>query len=87
MSLNPLCLIAAVGEWIKRAEKLVVWYQIINFALLLLLVLCWGLTGQSANAAFWPMIAAEMLRSASYVIINRKHTPRNDNKIDKKKRT
>ena len=87
VSLNPLCLIAAVGEWIKRAEKLVVWYQIINFALLLLLVLCWGLTGQSANAAFWPMIAAEMLRSASYVIINRKHTPRNDNKIDKKKRT
>lgn len=69
--LNPLCIIAAVGEWIKRAEKLVIWYQIINFALLLLLVLCWGLTGQSANAAFWPMIAAEMLRSVNYVYIKK----------------
>lgn len=69
--LNPLCIIPAVCEWIKRAEKLLIWYQIINFAVLLLLVVAWPWLGQSANPAFVPMIATTMIRSASYVYITR----------------
>lgn len=69
--LNPLCIIPAVCEWIKRAEKLLIWYQIINFAVLLLLVVAWPWLGQSANPAFVPMIATAMIRSASYVFITR----------------
>lgn len=69
--LNPLCIIPAVCEWIKRAEKLLIWYQIINFAVLLLLVVAWPCLGQSANPAFVPMIATTMIRSASYVYITR----------------
>lgn len=69
--LNPLCIIPAVCEWIKRAEKLLIWYQIINFAVLLLLVVAWPWLGQSANPAFVPMIATTMIRLASYVYITR----------------
>lgn len=67
--LNPLCLIAAVGVWIKSARKLVMWYQIVNFAVVAGLCMAWPLTGQSANPAFVPLAAAGLMRSASYVYI------------------
>lgn len=77
--LNPLTIIPAVCLWIKRAEKLLNCYQIINFAVLLLLVLLWPLSGQSANAAFMPIIATEIIRSASYIYITRKKEHRQTN--------
>ena len=73
--LNPLCLIAAIGIWIKRAKKLVVCYQIVNFAVLMLLAVAWFALGQCGNVAFIPMVAAEMLRSASYIYIQTRTNP------------
>ena len=69
--LNPLCFIAAVGVVIKSAAKMVVSWQMLNFALLI--ILCGvGMAGvQSLNAAFWPLIGADMLRSITYIVIYR----------------
>lgn len=70
--LNPLCLFAAAGVWIKSWRRAVYCYQICNFAAVAALcaVACMGV--QSLNAAFLPLIAADLLRSATYIYIYRK---------------
>lgn len=65
--LNPLCLLAVILIWIKSARKVLIWYQMLNFALLLVLVCAWPFLPQSANAAFWPLIFADMLLSATEI--------------------
>lgn len=70
--LNPLCLVPVVFLWTKRAKRLVMWYQIANFAAITALCAAWPLLGQSANLAFWPLMAADAVRAASYIIITRK---------------
>ena len=67
--LNPLCFIAAIGIWIKRARKLVMWYQIANFAVILLLSAAWPFMRQSGNPAFIPLVIAELLRSGCYIYL------------------
>ncbi len=74
--LNPFCGIMAIGIWIKRAKNIVFWYQICNFVLLTGLLLIWGFLPQHANAAFFPLIGAEMLRSLSYIILTRNNLRR-----------
>lgn len=76
--LNPLCFIGALAVWVKSAKVLLFYYQIVNFALLiaLLVILLCGL--QSPNPAFYPLIAADALRALGYVLIY-KH--QNNNKI------
>lgn len=68
---NLLCLLPVVFIWIKKAQRLVLCYQIANFAVLLALSLAWPLLHQSANAAFWPLIAADAIRAANYIMLNR----------------
>lgn len=65
--LNPLCLLGAVLPWIKSAQKWQICYFFANFALVMLLAILAPLTGQSLNAAFWPLMAADALRSAYYI--------------------
>lgn len=69
--LNPLCLIPAVCIWIKRAKKVVMWYFFLNFVAVLALIVCWYWIPQSGNAAFAPLIGADLLRSACYLYVNR----------------
>ena len=69
--LNPLCLIPVIFIWIKKARNLVLCYQIANFAVILLFSAFWPLLPQCANAAIWPLVAADALRAASYILINR----------------
>ena len=71
--LNPLCLIPAVFLWLKNGRRIVIWYQIINFAVLIVLTCTWPLLPQSANPAFLPIVACECVRAASYIFINRKY--------------
>ncbi len=61
--LNPLCFIPVIFLWTKSTRRIVFWYQIINFAVLIGLIFAWPFCGQSANPAIWPLIAAEILRS------------------------
>lgn len=70
--LNPLCLLVPILIWIKRAKIVLICYQFTNFAVLLAFLAAWAFIPQTANAAFWPLILAEMLRSANYVLINRR---------------
>ncbi len=67
--LNPLCFIPTIFIWLKKCKTFLVCYQIVNFVVLFALCLLWYFLPQSANAAFVPLIGAEMLRAASYVYI------------------
>lgn len=69
MWLNPLALVVPVLIWLKKCKVAVFSYQIINFALLFAMCAVWPFADQSANAAFWPLIAADALRSLSYIYI------------------
>jgi len=69
--LNPLCFIPAIFIWIKKAGTFVMCYQMTNFVVLLALCAAWPLLPQSANAAFMPLIGAELMRSFSYIYIAR----------------
>ncbi len=70
--LNPLCLLPAVCIWIKAAKKVVMCYFFINFVAVTALIVAWYWIPQSGNAAFAPLIGADLLRSACYLYINRK---------------
>ncbi|MDE6463163.1 MAG: DUF4105 domain-containing protein [Muribaculaceae bacterium] len=70
--LNPFCFIAAVLVWIKRAGRVLICYHFINFVAVIALVLAWPWIPQSANAAFVPLVAADLLRSGCYLYIHRK---------------
>lgn len=65
--LNPFCLVPALFIWSKKTIPAVFCYQIINFAVLFGLIIAWPFCTQSANPAFWPLIAAEVLRSACFI--------------------
>ncbi|WP_304609388.1 lipoprotein N-acyltransferase Lnb domain-containing protein [Muribaculum intestinale] len=67
--LNPLCFIVPACVYIKKCVRLVLLYEIVNFVALFLLCMLWPFTGQSANEAFWPFIAADMILSARYIYI------------------
>lgn len=67
--LNPLCFIVPACIYIKKCARLVLLYEIVNFVALFLLCMLWPLTGQSANVAFWPLVAADMILSARYIYI------------------
>ncbi len=77
--LNPLCLIPAIAVWIKKAKRLVVYYQIVNFALLIGL-LAVSLCGvQRLNPAFLPLIAADLLLSGALAsVLTARKNPDND---------
>ena len=82
---NPLCFLPAVCVWIKSARKLLNCYQIVNFAVLILLACAWAWTGQHANPAFVPLFLAELVRGASYIFINLKTNSQGFGPKDKKK--
>lgn len=67
--LNPLCLVPTIFIWINRCRLIVFSYQIVNFVAmtaLLLLVLCGQ---QTINPAFYPLIAADAIRAATYIYL------------------
>lgn len=70
--LNPFCLLGAVLPWIKKAKKAEYSYFFVNFALLILLTVLALILGRGMNAAFWPLIAADAVRSAANILQCRK---------------
>ncbi|MCM1309730.1 MAG: DUF4105 domain-containing protein [Bacteroides sp.] len=66
--LNPLCISGVMLPWIKSAKKVGFWYFFANFALLILLIILAPALGRQMNPAFWPLIAADALRSIDRVI-------------------
>jgi len=70
---NPLCLLPAIFIWVKRARKLLVCYQFVNFALIFSGVICWPFTGQYMNPAVIPVLVADISLAATYLYITLKH--------------
>lgn len=66
--LNPLCLLGAILPWLKSAKKLKISYFFANFALLIMLTALAPALGRAMNAAFWPLIAADALRSVCNIM-------------------
>ncbi len=69
--LNPFALIPAVLVWIKSGIKMVFCYHFLNFVAITLLAIAWPFLGQKGNMAFVPLIMADVIRSLSYIYINR----------------
>lgn len=69
--LNPLCFIPTIFIWIKKARTFLICYQMTNFVVLLALCVLWPMLPQSANAAFIPLVGAELARSFSYLYITK----------------
>lgn len=70
--LNPLCLLGAILPWIKSAKKWLNCYHFANFAVLILWLILWPLTGQEMNVAFWPWIITDLMRSGVNIYICQK---------------
>ena len=68
--LNPLCVIGAVGLWLKKFKKAVFWWQIVNFVALTALTAIAVMGVQRLNAAFYPLIASDALLAATYIALN-----------------
>lgn len=68
--LNPFCLFPAIAIWLKKLNHAVFCYQIVNFALLIILLLIFAIGVQSPNPAFIPWILSDMILSGSYIWIN-----------------
>lgn len=68
--LNPFCFIGGWLVWLKSCQKMVLCYHFANFVALLLLAMFWPMLGQVGNIAFIPFVAADAMRSASYIYIN-----------------
>lgn len=79
--LNPLCFIPVVAVWVKRLEKLLFSYQILNFAFLIALLILFACGVQSPNPAFIPLIAADGVRALSCVLTQRNARCHHANKI------
>lgn len=69
--LNPFCLVVPSLVFIKTLRKWLYFYHFINFALVLILLAVWWALPQCANAAFFPLMACSIIRSANYVYIEK----------------
>lgn len=67
--LNPLCFIVPLFIWLKKYNIVILSYQIINFALLLVLAIAWPWTGQSGNPAFVPLVICDALCAITYIYV------------------
>lgn len=69
VGLNPFCFIGAVLPWIKKLRNILYYYHTANFFILFIMICAWPFTGQAFNAALWPLLLLDMLRSDTYRII------------------
>lgn len=67
MWLNPLCFLPTITLWIKKCRLFNMLYFLINFVVLLVLLIIWGCSVQSPNAAFIPIVLTDMMLSLGYI--------------------
>ncbi|MBP3536751.1 MAG: DUF4105 domain-containing protein [Muribaculaceae bacterium] len=61
--LNPLCFLVPVLSWIPKAQRVLRYYFMIYSVAIILMLAFWWWIPQSANPAFFPLMAATLLRS------------------------
>lgn len=69
--INPLGVLIALLVWIPRADTLTRVLMALNSITTGLLLVAWAFQPQSANPAFFPLMGASLLLSASYAITGR----------------
>lgn len=69
---NPLCLIIPLFIWFKKCKYIVFYFQIINFALILIWLVGQPLFHQSTNILLIALVISDMLRSTSYIYLNKR---------------
>ena len=69
--LNPLCFIPTICVWVKKCNKLVVYYHIANIVALILLAIILLSGIQIGNIALVPIILIVLTRSATNIYISR----------------
>lgn len=75
--LNPFYFIPAIFIWIKSTWRFLYFYQIVNFAVLLLTALFWWALPQIGNEAFYPLMLAPAVRQINFIILQYKCAKRN----------
>jgi len=78
--LHPLLLLIAMLPWITHTQTIAWWLHLLNAIAVALLILLWPWQPQVANIAFFPLMIASVVRSASYVLITRQQTRAPDQK-------
>ena len=73
MWLNPLAIVPCIFLWLKSPKKAIICYHFCNFALVFAMCAVWPFQNQVANAAFWPLIAVDLMRSGACIYLNIKH--------------
>ena len=69
---HPLAFIPAVTVWLlPRSQRLLKMYHSANVVVMALTLALWPIIPQSANPAFFPLMAASLLRSASFISATR----------------
>jgi len=77
--LNPLQLIIAAGIWFRRTWRIpVMAMACYNIIVMTVVMIVWPFQTQSANPAFFPLMAATLALSAVYAIISPKISYNND---------
>ena len=65
--LHPLLLLLAVLPWFKKTRPAARWLHALNALVVLLLMLAWPWQPQVGNLAFFPLMAALVIRSATNI--------------------
>lgn len=78
--INPLCLIPTIFIWLKKCNIVVFCYQFVNFAVVFISLAAWPFISQSANAAFLPLVLADLALSGRYLWVNYKRVYSNRNR-------
>lgn len=68
--LNPLQLVMAAGIWWRKWRIPVLCTAYYNIIALTVLLIVWPVQGQSANAAFFPLMGSTLALAATYAIVN-----------------
>ncbi|MDE6802238.1 MAG: DUF4105 domain-containing protein [Muribaculaceae bacterium] len=69
--LNPLTIIPAVAIWLKKLNRAVFYYQIVNFVCLIVLLFIFAIGIQSPNPSFWPWMLSDIILATNYIWSNR----------------
>ena len=72
--LHPLLLLLAVLPWFKKTRTIARWLHALNALVVLLLMLAWPWQPQVGNLAFFPLMAALVLRSITNVWLSSQTT-------------
>ena len=67
--LNPLCLLVPALIWVRRACGILRAYMALNTLAVAAMLVAAAYSGQHLNGAFYPLIAADIVRSLSYFFL------------------